>query len=130
MGIFPRPALSPRLSSLMFPYISLSLSSSLHLSLSLSSFAVSLAESHSTSIPFPSCLNVSPTRSPNSIVLAEVAVTRDGDQANRGSWLRRISSLVPHSPPPSLLYRRSPSSGELSTFFTGSRFYSPAAPRN
>lgn len=87
MGIFPRLALSPHLSFRSFTYL-------FHLSLSLSLFAVSLAESHSTSIPFPS--NVPPTRSSNSIVLAEVAVTRDGDQANRGSWLRRISSLVPH----------------------------------
>lgn len=31
----------------------------------------------------------------NSIVLAEAAVTRDGDQASRGSWLRRIFSLIP-----------------------------------
>lgn len=47
----------------------------------------------------------------------KVAVTRDGDQAIRGSWLGRIFSPVP------------PSLG-LSTFFTGSRFYSPAVPRN
>lgn len=38
-----------------------------------------------------------PTRSSSSVVLAEAAVTRDGDQASRGSWLRRISSR-PTSP--------------------------------
>lgn len=49
--------------------------------------------------------------------LAEAAVTREGDQAIRGSCLGRIFSPVP------------PSFG-LSTFFTGSRFYLPAVPRN
>lgn len=61
--------------------------------------------------------NETPSDSSSFSSKEKVAVTRDGDQAIRGSWLGRIFSPVPPSP-------------GLSTFFTGSRFYSPAVPRN
>lgn len=88
MGIFPPPATVHPPRSSTSPPLLFSLFSIL-------AFHLYFPPSSPFSIP--------PTRPSDSVVLAEAAVTQDGDQASRGSWLRRISPRP--TPPLSSIWR-------------------------
>lgn len=98
----------------------------LSISLSLSLFAVSFRV---TFHHYPSLSSLNMLSYPVLQLYRSGRGCSDPRRRSSESWVVATSYLLsfPFSP---LLPHRSPSSGKLSTFFTGSRFYLPAAPRN